>query len=376
MPEPPNQDTFIGLMSGTSLDGIDAAAVQFEDHGIRLLSARTSPFPQELRSELLTLMQDSGNRVLDRLGRLDHVLGTLFADAALNACHAAGFEPHQISAIGSHGLTLLHRPDDPHPFTLQIGDPNRIAERTGITTVADFRRRDVAAGGQGAPLVPAFHADLFSRSDRSRVVVNIGGMANLTLLPKATGQPVSGYDTGPGNVLLDTWVQRQRSEAYDADGTWAAAGQVQQELLEAFLADPYFHTPPPKSTGREHFNADWLEQRIASFRLNAEDVQATLTELTAVSIARAIEQSAAEVDDVIVCGGGAYNPVLLGRLAAHLPHAGVSRSDEHGLAAEWVEAVAFAWLARQTLAGKPGNIPSVTGARHPVVLGGIYPAGE
>lgn len=366
-------DTFIGLMSGTSLDGIDAVAVRFPPGRVELLAARTIPFDTALRTELLGLIQSTGTGLLDRLGELDHRLGLLFAEAVTGVCSQAGLSAGQVAAVGSHGLTVLHRPTGPHPFSLQIGDPNLIAERTGITTVADFRRRDMAAGGQGAPLVPAFHAALFSQPDTPRVVANIGGMANLTLLPGETGVAVTGFDTGPGNVLLDGWIQQQQGRPYDRDGAWAAGGKVDDRLLAALLDDPYFHLTPPKSTGREHFNSAWLQRRLQGFELAPEDVQATLAELTAASLAEAITHEAQDTAELIVCGGGAYNPDLLQRIGARLPATRLSVSDDYGLAAEWVEAAAFAWLAQKALEGKPGNIPAVTGAAGERILGGIYP---
>lgn len=369
-------DTFIGLMSGTSLDGIDAVAVRFPPGRVELLAARTFPFDTHLRTELLGLIQSTGTGLLDRLGELDHRLGLLSAEAVSAVCQQAGLAADQVAAIGSHGLTVLHRPDGPHPFTLQIGDPNLIAERTGITTVADFRRRDIAAGGQGAPLVPAFHAALFTRAGSPRVVANIGGMANLTLLPGNDQAPVTGFDTGPGNVLLDGWIQQQQGRPYDRDGAWSATGRVDAALLAGLLDDPYFRQPPPKSTGREHFNLNWLQQRLQGADRHPEDVQATLAELTAASLAEAVLHAAQDAAELIICGGGAYNPDLLRRIAARLPDMTLSVSDDYGLAAEWVEGAAFAWLAREALYGRPGNVPSVTGARGERILGGIYPGSD
>mgnify|MGYP005848231321 CR=1 FL=1 len=360
-------DTFIGLMSGTSLDGIDAVAVRFPPGRVELLAARTTPFDTPLRTELLGLIQSTGTGLLDRLGELDHRLGLLYAEASTGVCTQADLNSSQVAAIGSHGLTVLHRPTGPYPFSLQIGDPNLIAERTGITTVADFRRRDLAAGGQGAPLVPAFHAALFSQPGTPR------GMANLTLLPGETGAPVTGFDTGPGNVLLDGWIQQQQGRPYDRDGIWAAGGTVDDRLLAVLLDDPYFRLAPPKSTGREHFNSGWLQQRLQGFELAPEDVQATLAEFTAASLAAAIKRAARDAAELIVCGGGAYNPDLLQRIGARLPGMRLSVSDDYGLAAEWVEAAAFAWLAQQALQGRPGNVPAVTGAAGERILGGIYP---
>lgn len=361
-------------MSGTSVDGVDAALAELDETPPRVLAAETFPYPEELRDRLLAVGQ--GEPIsLDALGQLDVEVGKTFAGAASALIAKANLAATEVRAIGSHGQTLAHAPQAPHPYTFQIGDPNVIAERTGITTVADFRRRDVAAGGQGAPLVPAFHAALFRSPDENRVVVNIGGIANITLLPAGAGE-VSGFDTGPGNGLMDTWMQRQLGRAYDADGDWARSGRMHAGLLDALLADEYFARRPPKSTGRDYFHVRWLSERLKLFtrRIEPENVQATLAEFTARTIADAIEAEMPHAARVLVCGGGAYNGYLMERLAALLAPADVTTTAAYGLAPEWVEAVAFAWLAKQTLAGKPGNLPSVTGAGRPVILGGIYPA--
>jgi anhydro-N-acetylmuramic acid kinase len=363
---------YVGLMSGTSLDGIDAALVRFEGENLFLEASHYHPFPADLRERLNALIL-SLSIGWDALGQLDAELGELFA-----ACVATLLERHppraQVKAIGSHGLTVRHQPSGVHPFSLQIGDPNRIAQLTGITTVADFRRRDIAAGGQGAPLVPAFHAALFRGAAENRAVLNLGGIANLTVLPADSSKPVTGFDTGPGNTLLDFWMQRHGGQAYDAGGAWAAQGQVIPSLLQRLLDEPYFSAPPPKSTGKELFNPSWLEGKIRDFAAcDPADVQATLAELTAVSAVRAIRQYAPDTGRLLVCGGGAHNADMLRRLRVHL--GGVVESTESfGIAPDWVEAMAFAWLARQTLRGLPGNLISVTGAKSPVVLGGIYPA--
>ncbi len=365
-------DYFIGLMSGTSLDGIDAVLVDFADTPPRLVATHSHPLPDTLRQQLAALCQP-GTDEIERMSQADAALGELLAEAAQRLLERADMPAADIRAIGSHGQTIRHRPAA--GFSLQIGDANRIAQRTGITTVADFRRRDMAAGGQGAPLVPAFHAALFRSPDITRVVLNLGGMANITLLPAAATQPVRGFDTGPGNVLMDLWAQQHLGQPLDKDGAWAASGSVDEALLARCLSDGYFHQPPPKSTGREHFNADWLSARLAESKHSpsAADVQATLCELTAVSVAGAIRQSGLDAAELLVCGGGAHNAQLLSRLRAHLDPMDVIPSDERGLAADWVEAVAFAWLARETLAGRPGNLPAVTGAGEAVVLGSIYP---
>ena len=364
-------ELFIGLMSGTSLDGMDAALVDFSDQRPRLLHALTQPHPPALRQRLAALCRP-GEDEIERLGEADGELAQLAAAAVKRLLATCGVAAADVRAIGSHGQTIRHRPA--LGFTLQIGDPARIAQLTGITTVADFRRRDMAAGGQGAPLVPAFHAAVFRHPDHDRVVLNLGGMANITHLPAAADGPVSGFDTGPGNILLDLWMQRHQASLYDRDGAWAAGGKVLDDLLERFLADAYFRQPPPKSTGREHFNESWIEGQIGHREYSPQDVQATLCELTARSITDAITRHAAKAAEVLVCGGGAHNRHLMLRLGSLLAPIAVRDTASAGLAADWVEAGAFAWLARETLAGRPGNLPTVTGAREAVVLGGIYPA--
>ena len=368
---------FIGLMSGTSLDAIDAVLVDFSGATPNLCHAINHPLPQALHTDIQNLCSPGDNEI-ERLGQADILLGKSFAAAANELLKSANIPNTDVIAIGSHGQTVRHLPEI--GFTLQIGDPNIIAEQTGITTVADFRRRDMAAGGQGAPLVPAFHAAVFSDKQQARVILNIGGMANVTLLP-VTGFIsgfVSGFDTGPGNILMDAWIQHHRQQAFDRDGAWAASGKVDDALLANMLRDNFFHQPPPKSTGRERFNLDWLIRHLNASKhsLAAEDVQATLCELTAASIADAIKGYAPAESEIIVCGGGARNTDLMDRLAKRLSGYTFKTSDKLGIAAEWVEATAFAWLARESLANRPGNVPTVTGAKHPVVLGGIYPAGE
>ena len=368
-------DLYIGLMSGTSMDAIDAVLVDFSANSPRLVHTLDHPIPDELRSECQALCFP-GNNEIDRLGKADYQLGDVFADAVMQLLDESRVSAQDITAIGSHGQTIRHRPDNNPAFTLQIGDANRIVERTGITTVADFRRRDMAAGGQGAPLVPAFHAAVFQSTELSRVIVNIGGISNITILPKQTDTPISGFDTGPGNRLMDIWVQKHRQQFFDQEGQWAASGNINKSLLNQFMADEYFDRVPPKSTGREKFNLSWLEEQLARFdkEIAAEDVQATLCELTAVSITVDIRQHAAETGEVIVCGGGTRNVQLMKRLSEHLDPIEVKTSDDFGFLADWIEAMAFAWLARETLAHRPGNVPGVTGASHPVILGGIYQA--
>ncbi|NOX92979.1 MAG: anhydro-N-acetylmuramic acid kinase [Gammaproteobacteria bacterium] len=367
---------YIGLMSGTSLDAIDAVLVSFPDEQPVLHHAINYPLSESLRNDIRALCTPGDNEI-DRMGQLDIVLGNTFAAAVKQLLTDTDIDAAEIHAIGSHGQTIRHRPglEKGHCFTLQIGDPNTIAELTGITTVADFRRRDMAVGGQGAPLVPAFHATFFGRDAHARIILNIGGMANVTLLPADTKTPASGFDTGPGNILMDSWIQQQQQQPFDHDGQWAASGTVNLQLLDSLLKDSFFRLAPPKSTGREHFNSGWLQQHLDKFEhtLTPVDVQATLSELTATSIANAIKKYAAENMELVVCGGGAHNADLMQRIVQKRVSTTVKTSGDYGLAAEWVEAVAFAWLARERLAQRPGNLPGVTGAHRPVVLGGIYP---
>jgi anhydro-N-acetylmuramic acid kinase len=330
-----------------------------------------------LRARLVELGQGGDCTSLDEFGALDVQVADAFADAALALLRDAGVAPREVRALGSHGQTIRHRPAGPafdgqNPFTLQIGDAHRIAERTGITTVADFRRRDVAAGGHGAPLLPALHAALLHDAREPRAVLNLGGIANLTLLP--VDGPVRGFDTGPANALLDAWCQRHTGAAFDADGAFAAAGVVDAALLARLLDEPWFAAPPPKSTGREHFHLDWLAARLGTAPLRPQDVQATLLALTTRTVADALRATQPETRRVLACGGGVHNPVLLARLSAELPGVQVESTAAHGVDPDFVEAMGFAWLARQTLAGRPGNLPAVTGARGPRVLGAIHPA--
>ncbi len=367
-------ELYVGLISGTSMDGVDAVLVDLSGPPPRLLSALKQEIPAALRQELLALCQ-SGDDELLRLSRLDTRLGELFADAALAVLEAAGVPSSRIHAIGSHGQTIRHYPDPGIRQSLQIADPNIIAEVTGIATVADFRRRDMAAGGQGAPLVPAFHAAVLHRPGVERVALNIGGLANVTVLPAGRDRPVTGFDTGPGNTLLDAWIQEHLGTELDEDARWAATGQVQQPLLEGLLADPYFTQPPPKSTGREYFNLRWLRRNLGALEghVPPEDIQATLAALTAETVTRAVDAYAPQTQEILVCGGGVHNPLLMQLLAMASPSRRVTTTLDFGLDPDWVEAVAFAWLAKRTLDGRPGNLPAVTGARHPVVLGAIHP---
>ncbi|MGM0412307.1 MAG: anhydro-N-acetylmuramic acid kinase [Pseudomonadota bacterium] len=358
-------DAYIGLMSGTSHDGIDAAVVTF-DPAPDVVAAGTRPYPADLAHRLLSVTGEP-RPAIDELLVLDARLGEAFGEAALAALAESGIPRETVRAIGCHGHTLHHAPTDPHGNSWAIGDPNRIAEATSLPVVADFRRRDIAAGGQGAPLAPAFHAFTLGHPRESRAVVNLGGIANITLLPP--GGPVTGFDTGPANTLLDGWVREHRGSPFDADGAMAAAGTVVPELLEALRADPYFQQPPPKSTGREHFSRAWLEG-FEPTRWRAVDVAATLAALTTTTVADALRPAGPE--RVLVCGGGVHNPVLMAGLREALPGTTVEGTQRHGLNPDMVEAAAFAWLARERLAGRPANEPAVTGARERVVLGGLY----
>lgn len=367
---------YLGLISGTSVDGIDAALVHFDDADGTLHcvveAACTYPLEDTLRAEILRVSQADARIALDDFGALDTAIGIAFAEAADRLLRDADIDASQVAAIGSHGQTLRHRPHGVRPFTMQIGDPNTIAERTGITTVADFRRRDVAAGGQGAPLVPAFHAALFHSHEEDRAVLNLGGIANLTLLPKH-GE-VRGFDTGPANGLMDAWCLRHRGVAFDDDGEWAASGNVQSTLLEKLLQDPWLRLPPPKSTGRDQYHLDWLDAQLSGLDAAAVDVQATLCAFSARSIAEALQATQSSTERVIVCGGGVRNGRLMRMISLALPGKLFAASDVHGLDSDFVEAAAFAWLARETLHQRPGNLAAVTGARGPRVLGAVFPA--
>lgn len=385
--DPDNGALYLGLISGTSADGIDAALVRFADDADRLRCelrlGRTYRWDDALRARLIALGQGSETASLDELGTLDVQVAHAFATAALQLLDEAGIVATQVAALGSHGQTVRHRPhgaagDDRHPFTWQLGDGNVIAERSSIVTVADFRRRDVAAGGHGAPLLPALHAALLRAADEDRAVLNLGGIANLTLLPRSGGADagvVRGFDTGPANALLDAWCERHLGQAFDADGAFAASGRVDAALLARLLDEPWFALPPPKSSGREQFHLDWVAARLHGDE-PAGDVQATLLELTAVTIADALRAQQAQTQRLIVCGGGVHNRLLLQRIAARLPGIAVESSALHGLDPDFVEAIGFAWLARETLAGRPGNLPAVTGARGPRVLGAIHPVAK
>jgi anhydro-N-acetylmuramic acid kinase len=363
---------YIGLMSGTSADAIDAVLIDLQSTP-QLIAQHTLPLPIKTRQQIHALSLPGDNEI-DRMGVLDVDLGKLFAQTTLQLLANAGVSAAQITAIGSHGQTIRHRPPGSREgtFTLQIGDPNLIAELTGITTVADFRRRDMAAGGQGAPLVPAFHRAIFHAQDKDRVIVNIGGMANITWLP-VQGQ-ILGFDTGPGNVLMDIWIAEHLGKSYDQNGAWAASGTACQTLLDELLTAPYFKLPAPKSTGRESFNRVWLDGNLRKLTstLAPTDVQTTLLELTAITIADSINSLSLTSKDIFVCGGGAYNTALMQKLKTLLPNDSVASTAVLGVDPQWIEAMAFAWLAQQTINHRPGNLCEVTGAKREVILGGVY----
>jgi anhydro-N-acetylmuramic acid kinase len=361
-------ELYIGLMSGTSVDGIDAVVADLSVAPYRTLGHAHVGFDSVLRAEL-TLLQQKGADELHR--------AAVAANSLMDCCQAAisalllsaGIDAKQIAAVGLHGQTVRHRPD--LGYTTQLANPARLAEATGMTVVADFRSRDVAAGGQGAPLVPAFHAVLFASRDCHRVVVNIGGIANVTDLPPDGN--IRGFDTGPGNTLLDAWCERHTGQSYDRDGAWGARGNIIAALLSALTKDPYFALPPPKSTGRDRFHLRWLERHLRS-SFPPVDVQRTLVALTARTVAGAIAEHCAGSTAVLVCGGGALNAALMADLAAAVHPRAVSTTAAYGVPVDEVEALAFAWLARETLAARPGNLPVVTGARGSRILGAIYRA--
>lgn len=357
----------IGLMSGTSLDGVDAVLVDFSGSRPRMLATFWQPYPATIRQRALQL-QSAQHDEIHSAALLSNELARCYAQAVSELLASAGASAAQVAAIGCHGQTVRHQPAA--GYSVQLNNPALLVELCGIAVVADFRSRDIAAGGQGAPLVPAFHDAAFGDPDRHRVILNIGGIANLTDLNP--GQAVRGFDCGPGNLLMDAWIERHQGGRYDEAGRWATQGQVLAELLHRLLAADFFSASPPKSCGRDEFNLAWLESHLAGGE-RPEDVQATLLELTALSVAQAIGRWCGGPDEVFVCGGGAHNQALMARLQQHLSGWRIASTDALGWAADWVEALAFAWLAWRTLRGEPGNLPEVTGASGPRVLGAIYP---
>lgn len=367
---------YLGLISGTSADGIDVALASFARKP-KLLASLTHPYPDDLRRRILALAQGDGRIALDELGALDVEIARAFAAAAGRLLQEEGVDAGEIHALGSHGQTVRHRPLGAAPYTMQLGDPNVIAELTGIPTVADFRRRDIAAGGHGAPLAPAFHAAMLARDQRTRVVLNLGGIANITILPGDEAQPLRGFDTGPASCLLDAWAAKHLDQPFDKEGAFAASGQIDDTLLKRLLSEPYFAEPPPKSTGREVFHLSWLNERLRGLALAPKHVQATLVALSALTIADAIRTHAPGARDVWVCGGGVHNPVLMAAIADALAPMSVASIARIGIDPDFVEAMTFAWLARERLRGRAApNVHTVTGARGPRVLGGVYYGGR
>lgn len=363
---------YVGLISGTSRDGADAALVRLPAGVPELVASLCLPYPDGLAASLDRLLSAGCRPPAARMRELDAELASHFADTVARLLGDAGLPRSAIRAIGSHGQTVWHAPDGTRPESIQLGDPARIARLTGVITVGDFRRADLAAGGQGAPLAPLLHRALFRPARGRRVVLNLGGIANVSVLDADGG--VSGYDTGPANCLLDAWVRRQCGQSFDRDGAWAAGGAVDESLLDDLRADPYFARPAPKSTGLEYFNPAWLQRQLAGHETEPRDVQATLAELSAASIADAVRASGA--DEVLACGGGVHNSDLLRRLRERLPGTPVRSTAAAGLDPDWVEAVLFAWLARERLAGHRQDTRPITGARSPVLLGQIFdPAG-
>jgi anhydro-N-acetylmuramic acid kinase len=367
-------DFYIGLMSGTSLDGVDGVVADFTANEPRVLAHATLPFPDELRAELLALNAPGANE-LHRAALAGNALMRVYAQVVTELMRMSKADPSAIRAIGAHGQTVRHRPQefDGTGYTLQLCQPALLAELTGIDVAADFRTRDVAAGGQGAPLAPFFHQAMFARRGEATGVLNIGGISNLTVL-RADGT-MTGFDCGPGNALMDHWCFRHTGRAYDAEGAWAASGKVLPALLQAMLAEPYFAKQPPKSTGRDLFNAPWFDAHLRAFGSSEPaDVQATLAELTASACSADVLRHAPGLERLIVCGGGALNDHLMRRLAALLPGVTVASSADAGLPPLQVEATAFAWLARKTVLREKLDLQSTTGARGARVLGCIYPA--
>lgn len=363
---------FIGVMSGTSMDALDCALVDFSAESPRLVAHHRAPWPPSLRERLQTVAAGSPITATD-FGRLDTAVGRCIAQAVDALLEQTRLRPVDITAVGCHGQTVAHSPGGDEPTSIQLGDGNLIAERTGITTVCDFRRRDIAAGGQGAPLAPAFHNAVLRTGDEDRVILNLGGIANITTLPADPETPVTGFDTGPANCLMDLWARQHLGRPFDESGQWAASTDADPALLERMLADPYFARPPPKSTGTQYFSRVWLQQRLGeSGSLAPVVVQATLLALTVVTVADAIERQARGCRRVLVCGGGVNNTALRTQLDERLDRP-IESTGEHGIDPEWMEPMAFAWLAKEALGGRPGNLPTVTGASGPRVMGIVHP---
>lgn len=362
---------YIGLMSGTSMDGVDCVVATFEDNNqINIIASHLAPIADDLKEAALTISLGDGKTAFTEVQELDLLFGQLFASSVNDLLAKAKLHANDIMAVGSHGQTLWHHPKEPYPFTLQIGDPNIIAKSTGITTVADFRRADMALGGQGAPFVPPFHQSLFGQQD-PRIVLNIGGIANITVLAHGS-QPCVGFDTGPGNGLMDAWIKACRNEPYDQDGAFAKSGKVSNALLDRLLSDPFFAQKGPKSTGKDYFNLSWLKKSLSSLSLSNADIQATLLELTTVSIANAIKPYYSQAE-VLVCGGGCHNSALMQALSKALgDHYSLTTTETYGLHPDWVEAACFAWYAKMRMCHQAVDLTTITGAIKPAILGGVY----
>jgi len=366
---------YIGLMSGTSINAVDAALVSFSKNSIKILAAHSIAIPKKLKKEILALCFPGKNEI-ERMGELDYQLGKYFAKAACEVAKKANLSLKKIKAIGSHGQTIRHRPNQRYPFTLQIGNPHLIAAKTGITTVANFRAKDIALGGQGAPLAPVFHDFLFrsflnQHKQNCLSVINIGGIANISVLQKNFSRKLFGFDIGPGNTLLDAWIYQQTKKLFDRNGQWASGGKVCEPLLKKLCQDSYFKKSFPKSTGREYFNLIWLKKYLKQFKkIKPQDVQATLTEFTAKMIAEAVMKFQ-QNGFVFLCGGGAYNRDLVKRIQSRLKNHQVITTDKIGIAPKWIEAAMFAWLAKQTLDKKALDLSHITGSKKPAVLGEV-----
>lgn len=369
-----NNELYIGIMSGTSLDGVDLALAHFENGQTHCIATFEYPLPEQLKQQTLDICQGQPT-TLQQIGSLNQQFAYLYADAINQFLASQNLTPSDITAVGCHGQTVFHEPNGKFPFTTQIGDGNTIAVRTGITTVADFRSKDIALGGQGAPLVPAYHQTLFPFNDATKIVLNIGGIANISVLSR-DGE-VLGYDTGPGNILMDAWINKHLAKPFDHDGRFAQSGLVNKELLTLLLSDSYLKLPPPKSTGREHYNLEWLNQQLGLLNsdLLPQDVQATLLEFTAITIAeQCLVHQQSSNNQLLVCGGGANNCVLMKCLKNLLPHWQLTTTDEHGISGDYMEALAFAWLAHRRIHNLPSNLPKVTGASRATSLGVVYNA--
>ncbi len=363
-----HNNLYIGMISGTSRDGVDTVLVSFANKHPKILYSMCAPYPPDLADSLKDMIETGQKPAANELEKMDDRLGVFFSRVVQNLLEKAGMEPSAVTAIGSHGQTVWHDPGGIHPESIQLGNPQRITTNTGIVTIGDFRRADIEAGGQGAPLAPLLHRALFKPESGSRIVLNLGGIANISILD--SDGSVSGFDTGPANCLLDGWIREQRGEPYDKEGAWSAGGEINKLLLLNLLMDPWFKKPPPKSTGVEHFNLQWLNKQGLVNSIDPRDVQATLAQLTASTVASAIAPSSPS--DILVCGGGVHNTDLIRRLQDLLPESLVLSTAEHGLDPDWVEAVLFAWLARERLAGNAQDTHKITGASQQVLLGQVF----